>query len=290
MAIWGFNFVVIAVALEDLPPLLCNALRFTLAAVPAVFLVRRPAVPWRWVVAVALSLCVVKFSLLLFGIAAGMPAGLSSVVLQSQAIFTVLLAVLLLKERPGARQYAGLALAASGIILVAWRLGPQRPLGAFLLVVAAAAFWGLSNVATRRAGAADMLSFFVWVSAVAAPILIVLSLVVDGPATGLAALRTIDLRSAAALAYLAFVSTLVGWGVWGLLIRRYGASTVAPFSMLVPFFGIASAALFLREAVHPTDVIGGVLVVGGVLLGSLRRRTRPITGAPANAAVLSSSA
>jgi O-acetylserine/cysteine efflux transporter len=277
-AIWGCNFVAISVGLDHLPPLLFNALRFTAAAFPAVLLVRRPRVPWRWIISVAVVLCVIKFSLLFFGMAAGMPAGLSSLVLQSQAVFTMLLAVILLRERPGRRQWTGLAVAAAGIGVVAWRLGPQRPLVAFLLVIGSALAWGLSNVAIKKAAPADMLSFIVWVSAVASPMLLALSFLVDGPAMNLAALRTFDWGAAAAIGYIAFLSTIVGFGLWGLLIHRHGASTVAPFSMLVPFFGMASAALFLDETIHATDIVGGVLVVGGVLLGSWRARA---AGTPA---------
>jgi len=272
-AIWGCNFVAISVGLDHLPPLLFNALRFTVAAVPAIFIVGRPRVAWRWIIGVALALCVVKFSLLFFGMAQGMPAGLSSLVLQSQAIFTMLLAVPLLRERPGRRQWAGLAVATAGIAVVAWRLGPQRPAAAFLLVIGSALAWGLSNVAIKKAAPPDILSFIVWVSAVASPMLIALSFLVDGAQTNLAALRSVNLGTVAAIAYIALISTIAGFGLWGLLIHRYGASTVAPFSMLVPFFGIASAALFLDEKIHLTDIVGGALVVGGVLFGSWRRHT-----------------
>src|SRR5262245_39875789 len=102
MAAWGVNFVMIDTGLTLFPPLMFNALRFTLAGLPAVFFVGRPQVPWRWVIAVGMALGVTKFSLLFAGMAAGMPAGLSSLVLQSQAVFTVLLGVPLLRERPRA--------------------------------------------------------------------------------------------------------------------------------------------------------------------------------------------
>lgn len=269
-AVWGFNFVVIHVGLDAFPPLLFSALRFALAAFPALLLVGRPQVPWRWVIAVALILAVTKFSLLFIGMEAGMPAGLSSLVLQSQAVFTMLFAVLLLRERPRPVQLAGLAVAVAGVVLVASRT--TAPLPAFLLVVGAAAAWGLSNVATREASPPDTLRFMVWVSAVATGPLVVLTLIVDGPAADLAALRAIDTQAVLSLVYIALVSTPAGFAAWGFLLKRYGAATVAPFSMLVPFFGIASAALFLGEPVHPIEVAGGVLVVGGVLLGLVRAR------------------
>jgi O-acetylserine/cysteine efflux transporter len=132
--------------------------------------------------------------------------------------------------------------------------------------------WGVSNVATRKASPPDALRFMVWVSALATGPLIALTLLVDGPAADLAALRAIDTEAVLAVLYIALISTLAGFAGWGFLMQRYGAATVAPFSMLVPFFGIASAAVFLGERVYLVDVIGGVLVVGGVLLGLVRSR------------------
>jgi O-acetylserine/cysteine efflux transporter len=268
MAIWGVNFVAIEKGLDHFPPLLFNALRFTLAAFPALFFVGRPQVPWRWIVAVGLILGVTKFSMLFAGMAAGMPAGLSSLVLQSQAVFTVLFAVLLLRERPRPVQIAGLAVALAGVAVVGTRTGTN--LGAFLLVIGAAAAWGLSNIATRKASPPDTLRFMVWASAVACGPLLVLSLLIDGPAADLAALRAIDGEAVLALAYVALISTLAGFAAWGFLLKRYGASTVAPFSMLVPLFGISSAAVVLGEQIHTTDLIGGALVVGGILIGLAR--------------------
>jgi O-acetylserine/cysteine efflux transporter len=291
-AVWGVNFVVIAVGLEHFPPLLFSALRFGLAAVPALFFVGRPQVRWRWVIAVALALAVTKFSLLFFGIQAGMPAGLSSLVLQSQAVFTTLFAVLLLRERPRGVQLAGLAVAVCGLGVVAARLGPDRPPVAFALVIAAAVAWGLSNVATRKASPPDSLRFMVWVSALGAVPLFALSLIVDGPAVVLSAMTDVTLPAAGAVVFIAFAATLGGFGAWGALIKRYGASTVAPFSMLVPFFGMGSAAIFLGEPVHVADVLGGALVIGGVLL-PLVIRTRPSAEnrpEPAPAAPIGSSA
>ncbi|WP_030439452.1 EamA family transporter [Actinoplanes subtropicus] len=272
MAIWGINFVAIETGLDHFPPLMFNALRFTLAAFPALFLVGRPQVPWRWIVATGLILGVVKFTLLFAGMAAGMPAGLSSLVLQSQPIFTVLFAALLLRERPRRLQVIGLLVALIGIGVVA--TGMTAPVGAFLLIIGAAAAWGLSNVVARKAAPPDTLRFMVWASAIASGPLVLLSLLIDGPSTDLAALRAIDGQAVLAVLYVALISTLVGFAAWGFLLRRYGPATVAPFSMLVPFFGLASAALLLGEHITPLDLLGGTLVIGGILLGLTR--TRPV--------------
>jgi O-acetylserine/cysteine efflux transporter len=286
MAIWGVNFVAIETGLDHFPPLMFNALRFTLAAFPALFFVGRPQVPWRWIVATGLVLGVVKFTLLFAGMAAGMPAGLSSLVLQSQPVFTVLFAAVLLRERPRRIQVIGLVVAMTGIAVVA--TGMTASLGAFLLIIGAAAAWGLSNIVTRKAAPPDTLRFMVWVSAIASGPLIMLSLLFDGPSTDLAALRAINGQAILAVLYVALLSTLGGFAAWGFLLRRYGAATVAPFSMLVPFFGLASAAALLGEQITTIDVLGGTLVVGGILVGLTREKSPAPTFASAASAVRAS--
>ena len=281
--LWGLNFVVIEIGLEHFPPLLFSALRFLVAAVPAVLVLRHPGVPWRWVALVALTLGIVKFGLLFTGMAAGMPAGLSSLVLQTQALFTVVFAVVLLGERLGRRQVAGLVVAIAGIALIALDLGTASPLGAFLLVIGAAAMWGLSNVAVRLAAPPDMLRFMVWVSALATLPLFALSAIVEGPQRDWDAVRTATWPAIGAVAFTGLLATVVGFGIWGYLIRTYSASVVAPFSLLVPVFGMASAALLLDERLTPLKLVAAVLIIGGVLAGVLTRRPRQEPKAPGSA-------
>ncbi|WRZ92797.1 EamA family transporter [Streptomyces sp. NBC_01007] len=267
-AVWGVNFTVIEVGLAHFPPLLFSALRFLVAALPAVFFVGRPKVAWKWIVAVGLTLGVAKFGLLFIGMDAGMPAGLSSLVLQIQAVFTAVIAFAFLGERPTRVRLAGMAVALGGVVLAAVDEGTAGPLGAFALVIAAAACWGLSNVLTRKASPPDPLNFMVWVSTVPVLPLLGLSLLTEGPSRDLAALRALDWQGAAVVGYVAWVTTVFGFGAWGWLLHRHPASTVAPFSLLVPVFGMSSAALFLHESVSPLRWAAAALLVGGVALTS----------------------
>ncbi|MCT9005129.1 EamA family transporter [Streptomyces sp. NPDC054766] len=267
-AVWGVNFTVIEVGLAHFPPLLFSALRFLVAALPAVFFVGRPKVARKWIVAVGLTLGVAKFGLLFIGMDAGMPAGLSSLVLQIQAVFTAVIAFAFLGERPTRVRLAGMAVALGGVVLAAVDEGTAGPLGAFALVIAAAACWGLSNVLTRKASPPDPLNFMVWVSTVPVLPLLGLSLLTEGPSRDLDALRALDWQGAAVVGYVAWVTTVFGFGAWGWLLHRHPASTVAPFSLLVPVFGMSSAALFLHESVSPLRWAAAALLVGGVALTS----------------------
>ncbi|GAA4620873.1 EamA family transporter [Actinoallomurus vinaceus] len=272
-AIWGINFVVIHVGLGALPPLLFAALRFVAAAFPAVLFVRRPAIPWRRMALVGLPLGVGQFGLLFIGMHMGMPAGLASLVLQTQALFTAAFAVPMLGERMRRAQIAGMLVAFTGIAVIAVSLGQGGPVLAFVLCVVAAGMWGLANIGMRKAQPPDMFAFMVWVSLVPPLPLLALSLIFEGPHADLHALTHISPGGLGALAYIAYLSTLVGFGLWGWLLRRYDAGQVAIYSLLVPLFGMSSAALVLGEDITVPDVVAAGLIVGGVALGSLRRRT-----------------
>lgn len=219
--IWGLNFVVIKVGLGDFPPLLFCALRFALAALPLLVLRGPMPAPFGRILLIGVLLGVVKFGLLFVGMAQGMPAGLSSLVLQSQVFFTILIAALWLGERPSPRGLFGLLLAAAGLVLI----GLERPLGdsllAFLLVVAAALAWSFANIATKRSGATDMLRLICWVSLVPPLPLLALSYVFEGPHAIERAVLNMSWGGFGALLYIAFGATTVGFAIWSFLLRHY---------------------------------------------------------------------
>lgn len=268
-AVWGVNFVVIEVGLDHFPPLLFSALRFLVAALPAVFFVGPPKVAWKWIVGVGLVLGVAKFGLLFIGMDAGMPAGTSSLVLQIQAVFTALFAFAALGERPGSIRLLGMIIALTGIGVAAIDEGGTGPLTAFALLIGAAACWGASNVLTRKASPPDPLNFMVWVSTVPVLPLLGLSLLFEGPTADLDALAALDWQGAGIIVYVAWITTVFGFGAWGYLLRRHPASTVAPFSLLVPVFGMSAAGLALDESVSGLGWCAAALLVGGVALTSL---------------------
>ncbi|SAK50273.1 permease [Caballeronia arationis] len=261
---WGVNFVVIKVGLHGVPPMLLGALRFTLAAFPAVFFVKRPSVPLRWLFAYGLSISLGQFAFLFYAMYVGMPAGLASLVLQAQAFFTLIFAAMFLRERIRAANLVGLVIAAGGLALIGLQGGHATTFAGFALTLVAAAMWALGNVVTKRMGRVDLVSLVVWASLIPPLPFLALSLVFEGPHRIEASLRSIPALSVFAIAYLAFVATLIGYSLWGKLLARYPASQVAPFSLLVPIIGLASAAVLLGEALTPMQIAGAALVMAGL--------------------------
>lgn len=264
-AIWGLNFVVIKVGVETVPPLLLTGLRFLFAALPAIFLVPRPRAGWGSLIGFGMTLGVIKFGLLFTAIHAGMPAGLSSLALQLQAFFTILFAALLFRERPLAKQILGGAVALAGIAIIATERG-NAPTGPLAMVVLAAAFWGVANLIAKRSGETNMLSFVVWASLVPPLPLFALSFLFEDPAAIAAFLAAPSWLSIGAVAYLAYPTTILAFALWNRLLSRYPAATVAPFSLLVPVFGLASAALLLNEPLTVIEIAGSGLVFTGLVI------------------------
>jgi O-acetylserine/cysteine efflux transporter len=267
--VWGVNFAVIKVGVADVPPLLLGALRFLLAAFPALLFLRPPKVPMKLYLAYGLSISVGQFALLFTAIHVGMPTGLASLVLQSQAFFTMLLASVLLKEHWKRNQLVGLAMAACGLMLIGSAHGASMPLLGFLLTIAAAVMWACGNVVTRavaRHGPMNQLAFVVWASLVPPVPFLLMSYGLEGPDAIVHALQTFSVEAFAAVAYLAWAATLLGYGLWTYLMSRYPANRVAPFSLLVPVIGLTTGWLVFDEALHAVHFAGGALLMAGLLV------------------------
>ncbi|WP_070884713.1 EamA family transporter [Pseudomonas sp. D2-3] len=263
---WGVNFVIIKVGLEGVPPMLLGALRFMLAAFPAILFIRRPAMPLRWLLAYGLTISLGQFAFLFSAMYVGMPAGLASLVLQAQAFFTLGFAALFIGETVRRSSLIGLVVAAAGLLLIGSESGRAFTLAGFVLTLCAAAMWGLGNVVTKRIGKVNLVSLVVWGSLIPPLPFLALSLIMEGPAQIETALRSISLSSVLAIAYLAFIATLLGYGLWSRLLSRYPASQVAPFSLLVPVVGLSSAWLFLGEALSTVQWLGAAIVMLGLLI------------------------
>ncbi len=280
--LWGLNFVAIDVGLhaggQEFPPLLFVAMRFVLVVFPWILFVRKPDVSWKAIIGVGLFMSAGQFGLLYLAMALGMPAGLASLVLQAQVLLTVLLAAAFLGERPSRRQLAGVVLGVAGLGLVAVGRSAVAPLLPLVIVLAAALSWAAGNVIARRAKAASGLGLVVWSGAVVPLPLGALSVLLDGPDAVWRSLATLQAPTILSALYTAVFASLVGYGIWNRLLASHPSSAVVPFTLLVPVVGMSAAWLVLAEVPSPTELAGGLLLLGGVATAVLtsggRRRQR----------------
>jgi O-acetylserine/cysteine efflux transporter len=265
--VWGANFVVIHVGLETFPPLLFVALRFAVLAPLGLLIIRRgPGVPARWVILIGLFISAGQFGLLFVSLDRGMPAGLASLILQVQVLFTLAIAIAVLGERPSRNQVGGAAIALTGLAIIAVGRADGVPIGAMMLCIAAGASWGIGNICTRVARPPDAIALVMW-SALVPPIpLFVLSLAFEGTHDISRALSHPQAGGILALAYVVIASTAFAYGAWTWLLARHPASQVAPFTLLVPVIGIAAAWIALGERPGLAEFAGAVVVLAGLAL------------------------
>jgi O-acetylserine/cysteine efflux transporter len=264
-ALWGLAFVATRLGLDSFSPPQLAALRFLIAALPVAF-VPRPALPWPALAALGLALFAGQFLFQFFGMASGMPPGLTSVMVQTQAFFTVLFAAAALDEQPTRRQVAGMACALAGVALIAVTVSGDATMTGFVLTLMSAISWGVGNVLLKRAGDVDMLPLMVWLSLVPPLPSLALSLAIDGPAALAGAVPNASWASLGAVLYLGLVATVVAYAVWGDLLRRYPAAAVTPFALLAPFVGALSSAVVFGERFGPLRLAGMGLVLAGLAL------------------------
>lgn len=282
--IWGVNFAIIKLGLRQVSPLSLGVARFVLAAFPLIFFVKRPQVPFKLIGLYSLLIFAMQFGFLFTGMKLGVSAGLSSLILQLQVFFTIGLSVLMLGERPTGWQIAGALLAFGGIVVVGQNVGGDVTLIGLVLLIAAAASWGGGNIVSKKisqqAPGSSMLGLVVWGSLFAIPPLTIVALIID-PNGFVASFNGLDWVSIGSIAYIVYLSTLFGFAAWSDLLSRYPASTVAPFTLLVPVFGFLGSWALLNEPMQSWKLIASALVIAGLclnlfgprIMGRLRSKT-----------------
>jgi len=265
IVIWGANFTVIKVGLEEVPPVLFSALRFAIVAIPAIFFIPFPKTSIYNVLGVGLFLGVIKFSLLFISMNVGVSAGLASLLLQSQVVFTIILSVLIFKEEIKKNQLLGILVAVFGFSMFFFSTNGNLTILGLILILLAGLFWAVSNVIMKRMKDVNLLHFMVWVSLVPPLPLAILSYFMETN-TPLTLLVNTSLQLWLAVLYTGFISTLLAFAIWGYLLKNYTAATVTPFALLIPMVGILVSSVFLGETLGTFEIIGSLTVMFGLII------------------------
>ena len=273
--IWGLAFVASRIALDELSPALMTALRFAVAAVPCLF-VRKPKVSWPLLIAISFTMFLGQFLAQAYGIAHGVPVGLSSVIVQSQALFTIAFAAIAFRELPTRSQTFGVGVATVGLLMICGTVGYDFSVGAFAVLMICPISFAIGNLLLRRAQGAPMFDLFAWLCLTAAIPLLALTLVSNGPQSTWHALSHMSLTGLACMLGLGGISTSIAYWLWGRLLRDYTAAQVVPFALLVPFVGAAASSVAFGETFGPLRLAGMIVVVCGIAIMLLSRRAQAL--------------
>src|SRR5882672_2289055 len=276
--IWGLAFVASRIALNEFSPELMTTLRFAIAALPCLF-VRKPTVAWPLLIAISFTLFLGQFLAQAFAIAHGVPVGLSSVIVQSQALFTIGFAAMLFGERPSRMQTIGIGIAAAGLLMICGTVGYDFSVAAFAVLMISPVSFAIGNLLLRRAQDVRMFDLFAWLCLAAAVPLSALTLVSNGPQPTWHALSHMSLTGLVCILVLGGISTSIAYWLWGRLLRDYTAAQVVPFALLVPFVGSAASSAVFGETFGPLRLAGMVTVVGGIAVMLLSKRPPALAAA-----------
>ena len=269
MVIWGFNFAVAKTGLEQFSPLFMMFLRFAAVAAVLVPFVRIPHGRMRGIFALSVILGGIHFPLM-FGGLAGIDAATAAITVQLQVPFSALLAALVFKDRIDARGIIGMVIAVLGVVVIA---GEPRLNGNYValgMVVAAAFAFAVANIQMKRVSAVNGFSLNAWMSLMAAPQLLIFTLLLERDQVR--QFTQADWLGWSSIAYMSVVVTILSYGIWYHLVRRYAVSQTMPWTLTVPVFGVLSGVLVLGEPMTTGLIVGGTLTLIGVAVIVLRRR------------------
>lgn len=280
--IWGLTFVSIKIALVTVPPFALSGWRFFMAAMPLVFLVGKPQVAWRWLILYGFFIAVGQFAVMFIALNLGMPAGLMSLVIQTQVFFTIGLAVVCFGESVQRTQLIGAMIAFIGLAIIGMTKLKSGVGLAFSLVLVAAFFWGAGNTIAKHvarqshSGRVSAMNFIAWSSLAAVPPLLVISWLTEPAGALLLPIAQPSWSLAFHLCVLAYAAQVFGYGLWSNLLTRYPASAVSPFALWVPVAGMSATAVAFGESLSAIQIAGAAVVMAGLAIAvagqSLRDR------------------
>jgi O-acetylserine/cysteine efflux transporter len=273
--VWGFGFVASRLALNELSPALMTAMRFAIAALPCLF-VRRPNVPWTVLIAISSTLFLGQFLAQSWAIAHGVPVGLASVIVQSQALFTVAFAAVAFREIPAGLQITGIGIAAIGLLMICGTVGFDFSVGAFAVLMTSPVSFAIGNLLLRQARDVPMFDLFAWLCLVPPLPLLALAVAVDGAQATWQSLWRMSLTGWASMLFIGAISTSIAYWLWGRLLRDHTAAQVVPFALLVPFVGAAASSVVFGETFGPLRLAGMITVVGGIAVMLLSKRSQAL--------------
>lgn len=282
VTIWGSTFTVIKLGLIGMPPMVLVGLRFTMAAFPAVFLVKKPDIGWKYILAYGMTAGVGQFACDIYSLYLGMPAGIASVLGQSHIFFTFIFAYIILKEKIEVREILGLVISTVGILLLSLNVGlgviVTVPTVSLVLQLMAAGFWAISSIVVRLAVKSarkenkklDVFGLVVWGSLVPIIPFFVFGMLIESPMGVFRAIVNLDFKYMLVILYLAYAATLFGFSAWNRLLRSHNAGRVALLALLVPVSGLFFGWLVMGEVLSVVQFLGVVVVIFGLVVAEVK--------------------
>lgn len=269
MALWGLNFSVIKLGVNGVHPLVLTALRFSFAVFPLIFFIKKPDVPWRYLIAYGLSFGVGVWGLTTLSIGAGVSAGMASLLLDMSIVSSLLVGWLCLNETITRNKLLGAGLALLGLALIMYSEGGAVTGKGLVLVLMASMFWSVNGLIVKRANTKAIFAFNIWGMLFAPLPLLLLAVTLEGTQVITELPNQFTQWTLFSVLFQAYPTTLLGYWFWNKMIMKYSVSSVAPMTLLVPVFGILGGYWFYKESIETSQIIAAVLILLGLFVGQM---------------------
>ena len=270
VVLWGLNFVALKIAVLSLPPIFLAGFRVLLISIPWIFFVEKPKVSKRQFITLPITLGVLQYSLLYYGMSTGLSAGLSAVILQTQSFFTVIMSTILIKEKLRLNEILGLLIGALGVMILLINNNGDFKIEAVLIILAAAISWGIANIQLKNLGNVNMVSFLIWISPFAAIVLFIISFILEYDLVLNIDFSNVEIKVFLSIFYTAYLSTVIGFTMWQYLLNKYKSVQITPYGLLVPVTGSIFGYIILSEVLEIYQIIAGIVIIIGLMVISLR--------------------
>ena len=260
--LWGIGFTFAKAGLNEFPPLFLMGLRFTLAALTLVWFVPIPRGQLKQIFWISLVGSTLQYGMTFTGLSM-LDASLAIIIIHLEVPFSVLLAAIVLKDKPGSQRILGMLISFAGIVLIAGQPSLSEQLPAILLTAAGAMTWAVGQIMVKRLeNPPSGFALTAWIGFFSGPQMILGSFMFED--SQLESLANASWIGWGVILYLALIMTVLGYGIWYHVLSRNHVSKVMPVMLLLPVFTIASSMLFLGEEPSPMIFIGVAVVIGGV--------------------------
>ncbi|MGH1540226.1 MAG: EamA family transporter [Arenicella sp.] len=264
--VWGINFSVIKLGLSSLDPFTLAGLRFSLCALPLVFIIPKPDVSMSYIVSYGLFFGVGLWGLTSLGIYWGISAGVASLVLQTSVFLTILMGYLFLHETIDTIKMTGFIFALAGLVCIIQLTDGSVTFYGMVLVLVAALCWSVANIIVKKSGTTRIFSFIIWSSLFSPIPLFFLAYATQGSIVFINFFENLDKTAIFSILFQVYPTTLLGYWVWNSLLKKYPTTSVAPLSLLVPIFGLLGSHIIFNEVIGTGKILACLLIISGLLV------------------------
>ena len=268
--ILGFGFVIAKPAMDQIPPILLNGLRWSLTGLIMCWFFPFPKKLIKQLLIISLLGSTLQYSLTFSGLNI-VDASSATLLIQCEIPFGILIAFLILKERPSLKNLLGLLISFIGIIFLTGSPHLQNKLFGVFLLLSGGFLWSFAQVIAKPVSEKiGGLALTAWIGVFAGPSSILLSYFIEGNTYQY--IVNTDLKIWFIVLYLGLVMNCLGYSIWYYVLSKHPVNYVMPVLLLFPVTGLITAIFVLGETPSAYSYVGGFIIITGVATILINKR------------------